>query len=92
MNTTQEGLGESTAETNGVLDSSSTENENLETIKEGDDAELSKATENRKDSALTDDRHYSISTENLAMSTENLNKIDVEQQQDKGLSYKKPNN
>ncbi|XP_065371224.1 uncharacterized protein Cap-H2 [Calliphora vicina] len=91
LDTTQEGI----AETSGVLETSSTENntteanENLETIKEGDEnktdnpAELSKATDNRKDSALIDDRHHSISTENLAMSRENLNQIDVEPQLDK---------
>ncbi|KAM7360901.1 chromosome associated protein H2 isoform 2-T2 [Cochliomyia hominivorax] len=65
----------STLETSTAISSTfdstySEENEKIQT------EELSKATENRKDSALTDDRHHSISTENLAISRESLNSID----------------
>ncbi|KAI8129161.1 hypothetical protein FF38_12983 [Lucilia cuprina] len=98
---TEGNFDETTAETSGILETSSGDNEANETTtemeKEGDKstntAALIVPIENRKDSALSDDRHHSISTENLAMSMENLNKIDDKTLQiDLGHEKDKDNN
>lgn len=92
---------ENPKESSAILETTQKEGEDLNAA--GEEAQIQnaeeqgKATENRKDSALSDDRYrHSISTENLTMSRESLNKIDEEpekllsldvKQQDKGKYF-----